>query len=302
MATKTGVPNLGAPVLLLKSGSMAKRRWTIEVNGAPRLVEVSHSWISGVRVVTLDGQEVLRTPRKLKDEGSDHLIDIDGHEVVVAIRISLWVYYDLYVDGLSVKTGYPLGGAPSRKNGFFKQEVSLPTKVATVIGISLFYGGLIAARVRKDSKLFVGAIACALIVAAISAVSKRIRKQPSAGTPTQPLPFTRHLTRFRPGIDPARFVDEWARSNKYKPDPTLSTPGLRVFHRGQGLWTNPRWLAIEEIGEEIGVLGWVQHGPALPLHSVADPPNLPTTKVARQEFDSLVAFLGGTPVFTTRGK
>lgn len=72
-----------------------KKRWDVDINGSKHVVELEHGYISGKRIIYVDGHEVLRD-RKLIDFGSAHSIIIDDREFIVSINTKgITFKYDL---------------------------------------------------------------------------------------------------------------------------------------------------------------------------------------------------------------
>jgi hypothetical protein len=84
---------------------MAKKVWTVDLEDGHHTVELEHAYLSGKRVITLDGREVVRAQSVL-DFGSEHPFQIGTHPALARISTNgLTFSYDLAVDGRSVATG-----------------------------------------------------------------------------------------------------------------------------------------------------------------------------------------------------
>lgn len=75
------------------------KEWEIEIAG-PHTVRVEHNTISGKLVISLDGEEILRRPRKFWDTGCEHRFTVDGTRCLVrVVYITYHCLYELWVDG-----------------------------------------------------------------------------------------------------------------------------------------------------------------------------------------------------------
>lgn len=84
---------------------MPTRKWDFRDDDLQRyVVELDHGYWSGLRVVRVNGREVLRA-KKLLYTGSELRFAVDGHECRLTIRSKglTWAY-DLVVDGQAVAT------------------------------------------------------------------------------------------------------------------------------------------------------------------------------------------------------
>ena len=81
---------------------MPFRRWSIQLDDGPHVVELQHGFISGKRIISVDGQIVESTGwmRKI-DMGSQHTFHVRDHTCQLTIG-RLWelgIGYELRVDG-----------------------------------------------------------------------------------------------------------------------------------------------------------------------------------------------------------
>lgn len=84
---------------------MARREWSVKLEDGTHSVALEHGFWGGRRVVTVDGNEVMRA-RRLIDTGSIHAFDLGRHACYVVIAsVGLAFRYDLVVDGISQATG-----------------------------------------------------------------------------------------------------------------------------------------------------------------------------------------------------
>lgn len=86
---------------------MAKKTWTITIDGAEHKIDLDHGSISGKRIITLDGMVIEESSKPL-DTGSDHAFQIGNHICTIHIHPQgLGFKYDLSMDGVSVTSGKP---------------------------------------------------------------------------------------------------------------------------------------------------------------------------------------------------
>jgi hypothetical protein len=91
---------------------MAKKEWTVTLDGRTHQVEAEHGYLSGAIKVRVNGQEVFRKNQQHMpwNPVSRHPFTIDGHPLAFHIRSNNLVTYkyDLEVDGRSITTGEPV--------------------------------------------------------------------------------------------------------------------------------------------------------------------------------------------------
>ena len=76
------------------------REWHL-ADGTAHTVRVEHEAVlTGKVVLSVDGQEVFRRPRKIWDNGLAHRFEVAGKECQLRIVLKVWYYdYELWVDG-----------------------------------------------------------------------------------------------------------------------------------------------------------------------------------------------------------
>lgn len=87
---------------------MASMQWTVQLADGNHTVVLEHGYMSGRRVIAVDGVVVLEE-KKLFDTGSTHAIPVGSETGVVRITTNgLTFKYDLVINGRSQGTGEPV--------------------------------------------------------------------------------------------------------------------------------------------------------------------------------------------------
>lgn len=85
---------------------MPFRRWTFQLDDGLHTVELQHRYVSGKRIISVDGQTIESTGwmRKI-DMGSQHMFLVGTHpcELTIGRLWELGIGYELRVDGQVVK-------------------------------------------------------------------------------------------------------------------------------------------------------------------------------------------------------
>ena len=171
---------------------MAKKVWTFQLEDGTHRVELEHGYWSGKRRVRIDGlprEETATVVHALRDRGSDHTFELNGHTVTVCVRTNgLTFSYDLVLDGTSVRTGRPgatLDATPTWIWVFVVACGIIPVltrggAVPTVIGLGGAAGCRKIARGASNAGVRVGlcvvvTVACWLLVGALIVATYRYR-------------------------------------------------------------------------------------------------------------------------------
>ena len=87
---------------------MAKKNWIVNLEDCEHRIKLEHGYISGKRIIYLDGKVIEHINHNFIDSGSKHEFKINEHICVVLIEVVFKFSYDLIIDDISVKTGLPV--------------------------------------------------------------------------------------------------------------------------------------------------------------------------------------------------
>ncbi len=88
---------------------MPKKSWMIQLEDGTHLVELDQRWVSGKRIIRVDGQVVLESKSAPMNTGNDDEFLIGLHKCILHSRTNGFTSnYDLSVDGRSIQTGLPV--------------------------------------------------------------------------------------------------------------------------------------------------------------------------------------------------
>lgn len=125
-----------------KSGSWGKRSWVIKLEDGDHRIELEHGYVSGKRVIYLDGNMIEHIRFNVFDTGSIHEFRINAHICKVLITSKGFVFsYDLTVDGISVKTGLPVettDDVRAQKDDYWAQITALIAADFSYVVLSSF--------------------------------------------------------------------------------------------------------------------------------------------------------------------
>lgn len=120
---------------------MAGKTWTLQIDGKPHQVSVDHSFWTGARTISVDGQVIERS-RKVFDTGSEHHFEVAGRPCQLRIQSAgMNPVFELLVEGQRQDEAgaAPSGAAPTAGGA---EETAIPTRniVAGIFGLVAFMG------------------------------------------------------------------------------------------------------------------------------------------------------------------
>src|SRR6266540_5903905 len=117
---------------------MAKKDWSIDVDGKSHHVEVEHGYWSGATVLRVEGRTILRAAPGFGGFAdhwwgqSEHSTNFGGHELRLRVTPNISYSFDLIVDCRSASTGAVLSQLPQPPADTFYRIGKLGASIAMI--------------------------------------------------------------------------------------------------------------------------------------------------------------------------
>ncbi|MCC7440199.1 MAG: hypothetical protein IT285_01115 [Bdellovibrionales bacterium] len=278
---------------------MAKRAWSVDLEGTTFQIVFSHSFFTQRGTVTVNGEPVVLRSLNVLSQG-DYEFEIGSTQITVTVRMIFFRHFDLFVDGKSVDSGFPLGGLviAERAGSLFRDGVPPAAKVTVPAMLLSIFGVLFSLRYLRPPKgdpsgaSWLPLALASLVFVSLALASRAILK--GAKFPPRPLPVRYPLFTVQSDSSVQESLVSWTTKNRYKNAPEFLCEGVLCWKKS-GI-SFARYITLSLFADRAEIRAWIKRD-KVPEYSISEGGSGPQVRRFRAEVDSLCETLGVSRIF-----